>query len=139
MIAPLPPHWEHGCEIEKSPWPCDSTPRPWQRGQTFGVVPGFAPLPRHVAHSCDIGTCSETCAPSTACSKLSDTSVSRSRPFSARGPRGWVRVPPAAPPKRLERMSLNDDPVSNPPPLVANALGPPRSYFLRFSGSPRMS
>ena len=40
MIAPVPPQREHGWEIENSPWPCDSMPRPWQRGQTFGSVPG---------------------------------------------------------------------------------------------------
>ena len=45
ISVPVPPHFEHGCEIEKSPWPCDSIPRPWQREQTVGEVPGLAPVP----------------------------------------------------------------------------------------------
>jgi hypothetical protein len=28
ITVPLPAHFEHGWEIENSPWPCDSTPRP---------------------------------------------------------------------------------------------------------------
>src|SRR3954454_23081962 len=50
MTVPLPWHCEHGVEIENRPWPCDSTPRPWQRGQVLGLVPGLAPVPWHVAH-----------------------------------------------------------------------------------------
>ncbi len=42
---PDPWQFEHGCDIEKMPWLCDSVPRPLQTGQTFGVVPGLAPLP----------------------------------------------------------------------------------------------
>ena len=95
--APLPPHvghgfsitvpepsqFEHGCEIEKMPWLWDSTPRPWQTGQTFGEVPGFAPVPLQVGQGWEVGTASGTCAPLTAWSKVSETSVSRSRPRAA--------------------------------------------------------
>ena len=63
MIVPEPPQREHGWEIEKAPWPCVSTPRPSQRGQTIGVVPGFAPVPWQVSQRACIGTCSGTCAP----------------------------------------------------------------------------
>jgi len=38
-------------------------PRPSQRGQTIGVVPGFAPVPRQVEQVACIGTCSGTWAP----------------------------------------------------------------------------
>ena len=52
----MPPHFEHGCEIENRPWPSDSIPRPWQREQTVGAVPGFAPVPLQVRHGADPGT-----------------------------------------------------------------------------------
>src|SRR4051794_30127286 len=84
MTVPLPPQREHGWEMENSPWPCDSTPRPWQRGQVFGAVPGFAPVPVQVEQICETGTCSGICAPRTDCSKLIETSDSRSRPRSWR-------------------------------------------------------
>ena len=45
ISVPVPPHWRHGCEIENSPCDSASTPRPWQRGQIVGWVPGFAPVP----------------------------------------------------------------------------------------------
>src|SRR3954447_21182805 len=85
MTVPAPPHCEHGCEIEKSPWPWLSMPRPWQRGHTRGVVPGLAPVPEQVVHVEDVDTDSGTCAPSTAWSKAMRTSASRSRPRSGRG------------------------------------------------------
>ena len=149
-IEPLPPQREHGCVIEKKPWPCDSTPRPWQTGQTTGDVPGLAPVPWHVSHGVEVGIASDACAPSTASSNDSETSVSRSRPRCgrarppapgrrrrrARVRRGAPAPPP--PPNRLERMSLNEPPNafgSKPaPPPAAN--GPvPWSYALRLSGS----
>jgi hypothetical protein len=46
MIVPLPPHCEHGWEIENRPCPSASTPRPWHLGQISGAVPGLAPVPR---------------------------------------------------------------------------------------------
>ena len=64
-------------------------------------VPGFAPVPRHVGQGAESGTDTGICAPSIACSNETCTSVSRSRPRSGRG----VRPPPAAPPKRSDRMS----------------------------------
>ena len=45
ITVPEPPQLEHGCEIEKIPWLCASTPRPSHTGHTFGVVPGLAPVP----------------------------------------------------------------------------------------------
>ena len=39
---PVPLQREHGWLIENTPWPCASTPRPLQTGQTFGEVPGRA-------------------------------------------------------------------------------------------------
>src|ERR1700744_5350726 len=90
-------------------------PRRFKPGPTRGDVPGLAPEPLHVGHGADVGTASGTCAPLTAWSKLSETSVSRSRPRWARGrgpraePRPPVPAPPAPPapppPNRLERMS----------------------------------
>ena len=62
MTVPEPPQFEHGCEIEKMPWLCDSTPRPSHTGHTRGEVPGFAPVPWHVGHGCDVGTASGTWA-----------------------------------------------------------------------------
>src|SRR3954449_4935932 len=50
MTAPEPPHFEHGVEIENSPWPWDSIPRPWHLGHTRGLVPGLAPVPWQVGH-----------------------------------------------------------------------------------------
>src|SRR6188472_3036477 len=145
MIAPVPPQREHGWEIENSPWPCDSMPRPWQRGQTLGDVPGLAPVPWQVPQRWEVGTVSGICAPSTDCSKEMETSASRSRPRSARGPRAPPErpapPPPPPPPKRFERMSEND-PASKPPgapPGPPPANMPPRSYCLRLSASPRTS
>jgi hypothetical protein len=143
MIAPVPPQREHGWEMENRPWPWDSMPRPWQRGQTFGDVPGLAPVPWQVPQRCEVGTVSGIWAPSTDCSKEIETSASRSRPRSARGPRALVRPapPPAPPPKRLERMSENE-PGSKPPgapPGPPPVKKPPRSYCLRLSASPRTS
>src|SRR4051794_37760351 len=109
MTVPEPPQRVQGCEIENSPCPCDSTPRPWQRGQVFGAVPGLAPVPVHVVQICETGTCSGTCAPRTDCSKVIETSASRSRPRSCRGarrpapPRAVPAPPPAPLPNRSRR------------------------------------
>ena len=69
VLDHVPAPWQrvHGWEIENRPWPCDSTPRPWQRGQTFGSVPGFAPVPWQVAQRAGAATLSGTWAPSIAC------------------------------------------------------------------------
>src|SRR3954468_18652673 len=123
MIAPDPWQREHGCEIENSPCPWDSMPRPWHFGHTFGDVPGLAPVPRQVGQVCVVATLSGICAPVIACSKLIATDDSRSLPRSARGPLAApppARAPPGppfSPPKRLERMSWK-------PPKSA-ALKPP--------------
>ena len=66
---PVPPHWRHGCEIENRPCDSASTPRPWQRVQTVGEVPGLAPVPWQVGQGADSGTETGTWAPSIACSK----------------------------------------------------------------------
>ena len=86
ITVPPPPQREHGWEIEKSPCPCDSMPRPWQRGQTLGVVPGLAPDPPQVGQRCVVGTDSGTWAPSSAWRNEIDTAVSMSRPRSGLGP-----------------------------------------------------
>src|ERR671923_443471 len=91
ITVPEPPQREHGRVMENTPWPCDSTPRPWQTGQTIGEVPGRAPVPRQVLQAAYVATDTGTCAPSTACSNDSETVVSRSRPRSAAG---RVRAPP---------------------------------------------
>src|ERR687894_3316997 len=145
ITVPEPPQREHGRVIEKTPWPWDSTPRPWQTGQTIGEVPGRAPVPRQVLHATCVATVTGTWAPWTACSNDSETVVSRSRP---RSEAGRVRAPPrpAVVLKMFDRMSENEPksapappprepPPNGPPP----ANTPPRSYFLRFSGSPRTS
>src|SRR3954452_19029313 len=148
MIAPVPPHCEHGGEVEDRPCPCASMPRPWQRAHTRGLVPGLAPVPAQVVHVDDVVTASGTCAPSIACWKLIVTSASRSRPRSARG-RVPAPPPPRPPPKRLLRMS-EKPPASKPPP-PAPPVPPPKglppangfrrepSYCLRLSASPRTS
>src|SRR4051794_2463931 len=146
ITVPEPPQRAHGRVIENRPWPCDSTPRPWQTGQTTGEVPGRAPVPRQVVHGECVATDTGTCAPSTACSKVSETVVSRSWPRSAGG---LVRVPPRPPPpveKMFERMSENEPksagvapPPAPPPPKPPPNSEPPRSKFLRFSGSPSTS
>ena len=142
MIVPEPWQRWQGWEMENSPWPCDSTPRPWQTGQTTGCVPGSAPVPRHVGQAACVATETGTCAPSTACSNESETVVSRSRPRSCAG---RVRAPPPRPPwlKIPDRMSENEPksaPAAPPaPPAPANGFIPPRSYFLRFSSSDRTS
>src|ERR687898_881739 len=134
ITVPEPPQREHGRVIEKTPCPWDSTPRPWQTGQTIGEVPGRAPVPRHVLQATWVATETGTCAPSTACSNDSETVVSRSRPRSAAG---RVRAPPrpAVVLKMFERMSENDpkSPAPCPPPPPPNGLPPantdwPRSY-----------
>src|SRR5919201_2830441 len=113
MTVPVPWQFEHGCEIEKIPWLSDSTPLPLQTGHTRGLVPGLAPVPWHVGHGAEVGTASGTCAPSTACSNDSDTSVSRPRPRAGRArardparprpPPARPAAPPAAAPNRFER------------------------------------
>src|ERR687888_1569455 len=120
ITVPEPPQREHGREIENTPWPCDSTPRPWHTGQTIGEVPGRAPVPRQVLQAACVATDTGTCAPSTACSNDSETVVSRSRPRSAAG---FVRAPPrpAVVLKMFERMSENEPksvaaPPAAPPP-----------------------
>src|ERR1700727_1550813 len=142
ITVPEPPQLEHGCVIEKIPWLCASTPRPWQTGQIFGLVPERAPLPWQVGQGCEVGTDNRTWVPRTASSKLSWTSDSRSRPRASAARWGPDRVaPPGPPPNRLERMS-----PKLPPKLEASKLGtpkpanaPPRSYSLRLSGSERTS
>src|SRR5271166_3191010 len=147
ITVPAPPHNEQGWEMENMPCPWVSIPRPSQRGQTDGVVPGLAPVPRQVGQVACIGTCSGTCAPETAWSKVIDTCASRSVPRSERG-LVRTRCPPVGPPNRFVRMSpieeaskskLENPP--NPPPGPAPvAKGPlALSYCLRFSGSPRTS
>ena len=137
MICPEPPHCGQGWLIENSPWLWESIPRPPHRGQTLGAVPGFAPVPPQTLQVAIFGTVTETCAPSTACSNESWTSVSRSRPrvgalasrpprlktVEKMSPRSEAKPPaPGAPPNG-----------ARPPPKPANA--PPASYSLRFSGS----
>src|SRR5215213_4915278 len=142
ITVPAPPQREQGRVMENSPWPSDSTPRPWQTGQTVGEVPGRAPVPRQVLQAAWVATETGTCAPSIACSKESDTVVSRSRPRSATG---LVRERPAVVLKIPDRMSENEPksapaPAPPPPPKgLEPANTPPRSYRLRFSGSPRTS
>ena len=145
ITVPEPPQRSHGRVIENRPWPWDSTPRPWQTGQTTGCVPGSAPVPRHVGQAECVATETGICAPSTAWSNDRLTVVSRSRPRSAAG---RVRVPRPPPVLKMpERMSekLPKSPPAAPPaaPPAPNGPAPvnspPRSYFLRFSGSPRTS
>src|SRR3954452_23206733 len=146
MIVPEPPQRWQGRVIENRPWPSDSTPRPWQMGQTVGFVPGRAPVPRQVGHAACVATDTGTCAPCTACSKESETVVSRSRPCSAAG---RVRAPrPPVVLKIPDRMSEKPPksaavapPAAPPPPngLAAPKREPPRSYFLRLSGSDKVS
>src|SRR5579875_2647155 len=147
ITVPWPRQLEHGCDIEKIPWLCASMPVPLHTGQTRGEVPGFAPDPLQVGHGCEVGTVSDTWAPLTAWSNVSETSVSRSRPRAGRG--RAPRTEPASPPgregplrNRLERMSpkpplnaLGSKPA--PPAAFANWPNgvPARSYCLRLSGS----
>src|ERR1700752_2436125 len=148
MIVPDPPQREHGWEIENMPCPCVSMPRPSQRGQTVGCVPGFAPVPWQVGQLECIGTDSGTCAPEIAWSKLIETCASRSEPRSERGRWRAPERPPPPPPKRFDRMSPIEEasksklpkPPKPPPGPAPVANGPvPESYCLRFSGSPSTS
>src|SRR3954468_7631753 len=119
MTVPAPWQRVHGCEIENRPWTCDSRPRPWQRGQTFGSVPGLAPVPWQVVHRDGAATVSGTCAPSSAWSNEIVTSASRSVPRAASG----RRAPPfAPPPKRVPRMSA--EPAGLEAAEAARARGP---------------
>ncbi len=145
MIWPAPPHCGQGWLIEKKPWLWASMPRPSQRGQVIGAVPGLAPLPWQVWQRPDFGTVTLIWAPLTAWSKLSWTSVSRSRPrICCR----WARPPP--PRLKIEEKMSPKSPAPKPPwapppgpngpwppPNPANI--PPESYSLRFSGSERVS
>src|SRR5919197_5284970 len=124
ITVPEPPQRLHGRVIENSPWPWDSTPRPWQTGQTAGEVPGRAPVPRQVPHAAWVATETGTCAPSIACSKDRLTVVSRSRPRSATG---LVRWRPAVVLKIPDRMSENEPksaPPAPPPAPPPNGLAP---------------
>src|SRR3954466_2094974 len=102
--------------MENTPWPCASTPRPLQTGQTFGEVPGRAPVPRQVVHAVWVATVTGTRAPDSACSKVSVTDVSRSLPRSVAG---FVRARPPPVLKMPDRMSENEPKsVAFPPPDV---------------------
>src|SRR5215210_4786957 len=147
ITVPEPPHWWHGRVIENRPWPSDSTPRPLQTGHTTGFVPGSAPVPRHVGQAAWVATDTGTCAPSTACSKDSETVVSRSCPRSAAG---RVRAPPRPAvvlkiPERMSEKPPKSAAVAPPPPAVPPngfaplKIEPARSYFLRLSGSDSVS
>src|SRR3954466_3046314 len=146
MIWPAPPHCGQGWLIEKRPCPCDSTPRPSQRGQVVGEVPGLAPPPLQVAHRAAFGTVTLIWAPLIAWSKLSETSVSRSRPRTCWA---WGRPLPRLnmPPRMSPKSKLPNPPACPAPePAPPNGLPPPKppkapasSYSLRFSGSPRTS
>ena len=132
ITVPEPPQRAHGRVIENRPWPSDSTPRPWQTGHTAGAVPGRAPVPRQVPQAACVATETGTCAPSTACSKDSETVVSRSRPALGAG---LVRtLPPRPPPAVLkipDRMSEKEpkSAPAAPPPAVPppNGLAPPKT------------
>ena len=128
ITVPEPPQRAHGRVIENRPWPSDSTPRPWQTGHTAGAVPGRAPVPRQVPQAACVATETGTCAPSTACSKDSETVVSRSRPRSAAG---LVRTPPPRPAaRRVEdpgqdvREGAEVGPGAPPPPAAPPPNGP---------------
>src|SRR3954451_21355026 len=156
MTVPEPPQREHRRGMENRPWPCDSTPRPWQTGHTIGSVPGSAPVPRQVGHGVKLVTATGTWAPVTDWANQIGPSVSRSRPFSVCGFVRGCPAPPAPPPpppkrpvawpKRSDRMS-EKPPTSGPaapPPGPPNGeqpekTEPPRSYFLRLSASERTS
>ena len=118
ITVPEPPQRSHGRVMENRPWPWDSTPRPWQTGQTTGWVPGSAPVPRQVGQAECVATETGTCAPSTAWSNESETVVSRSRPRSAAGRVRAPRPPPAL--KMPDRMS------EKPPKSAAVAPPAPR-------------
>ena len=138
MTWPEPPHCGHGWLIEKKPWLWASMPRPSQRGQTIGAVPGSAPLPPQVGQRSDFGTVTAIWVPLTAWSKERRTSVSRSRPRTC-----WGSRPPRL--KMVEKMSPMSE--ANPPPAPPNGRPPPprpenippASYCLRFSGSESVS
>ena len=61
MIWPAPPHCGQGWLIEKKPWLWASMPRPSQRGQVTGLVPGLAPLPWQVWQRSAFGTVTLIC------------------------------------------------------------------------------
>ena len=142
ITVPEPPQRSHGRVIENRPWPSDSTPRPWQIGHTTGCVPGSAPVPRQVGQAECVATDTGTCAPSTACAKESDTVVSRSRPCSVAGRvRGAAATAAREDPREDvgERAEVGRGRAATGLPPPPNGLAvvnrPPRSYFLRFSGS----
>ncbi len=97
------------------------------------------PVPWQVVQVACFGTVTETSVPFTAWSKLSRTSVSRSRP---RIGSGWPGPPR---PKIVEKMSPRSE-VKPPPPAGPRPRPapkppnmPPESYSLRFSGSESVS
>ena len=145
MIWPAPPHCGQGWLIEKKPWLWESMPRPSQRGQVTGLVPGLAPLPWQVGQRSAFGTVTPTWAPLTAWSKLRLTSVSRSRPrtccgCAARRRRGEevgedvAEVARTRRRRRRRRTGHPPGPAAAEPPNI-----PPASYSLRFSGSESVS
>ena len=81
MTWPVPPHCGQGWLIEKNPWPWASIPRPSQRGQVSGLVPGSAPEPEQVGQRSDFGMVTVIWVPVIASSNEMRMSVSRSRPF----------------------------------------------------------
>ncbi len=123
-------------------------PRPSQRGQIVGEVPGLAPEPWQVSQVVVLGTVSDVCVPSIAWSKLEvGPPVSRSRPRLRRA--GRAAALPAPPGGRAGPEAVADgreavataaaaaDRVEPPPAEAARreADKAAASYSLRFSGS----
>ena len=146
MIWPWPPHCGQGWLIEKKPWLWASMPRPSQRGQVTGLVPGLAPLPWQVGQRSAFGTVTWTWAPLTAWSKLSLISVSRSRPRTccdcapaSTAAAEDVGEDVADVEAARERPRHRTARLRAPPPPKPPNMPPPASYSLRFSGSESVS
>ena len=118
-------------------------------GTPWAAVPGLAPVPRQVGQGCEVGDCERDLRALDGLVEAQiETSVSRSRPGCS--PRSGPAPPPPPPPWRGRtgrrgcrrtrwcRSRRRRRRRGSPGPAPPN--GPaPRSYCLRFSGSPRVS
>ena len=146
IIAPRPPHAEHGTENANPPWFVSATPRPPHCVQRFGEVPGRAPEPVQVLHTASLVKCKLVVRPLAASTKSMDNEASRSDPRCGPTPAPLRRPPPnicpskslSPPAPAMSPTSKRNAPLPDPP----IAPGPRRrtsSYSRRRSSSPSTS
>ena len=89
------------------------SPVPWQSGQVWGEVPGFAPLPLHIGQVSQLGTSILVSLPKAASTKLISKLYLKLAPLWERVPLSLLRV---LAPKKESKISPKSPKSENPPP-----------------------